>query len=525
MRKGTYSIILTILSLPILGIFFFAFTAFGEETEVVSSPSVEVETRSMDETSVRPNHDEELKEKMIERRETIKENMTGKKEEMIEKKKEEVKSESSGGGSGSKYKFIKKYSNEDQKERYKEEIEKKQSIKKEIIKEKVKENTPSNNNTLIEEDEASFEVHNKSVDTKLKENVSTISTTIKNLDREGKETKERVKDEIEKTVKEEIKERRDKVTNIKPQTKEEVANIARNLNENIEKTLKYRDIVDKDKLEELKNQIDEVFAEIEKKVEAESGKDIDLTERKEKIKARLDDLNNKIDSKKKIIEERGGELLFKDSDGDGLSDYDEEHIYKTDPNSAFTKGGKLNDREKIVLGINPTSEVEEKIKFENPKEDKTSIISDLHSVTEVKLKKEADKEELELKGKALPNSLVTLYIFSTPIVVTVQADESGEWTYSLTKELENGDHEVYVATVDNTGKIVARSNPIPFVKTAEAATINLLGNEVQLVDEEGSFLSKNLISIIATILGIAFIVLLIILGRRTNLHEELNEIK
>ena len=71
---------------------------------------------------------------------------------------------------------------------------------------------------------------------------------------------------------------------------------------------------------------------------------------------------------------------------------------------------------------------------------------------------------MEIKGKALPNSFVTIYIYSLPIIVTVKADANGAWTYTLDKELDDGEHEIYVATTDNTGKIAAKSAPFTFTK-------------------------------------------------------------
>jgi len=38
----------------------------------------------------------------------------------------------------------------------------------------------------------------------------------------------------------------------------------------------------------------------------------------------------------------------------------------------------------------------------------------------------------------------------------------------LDKELEDGEHKVYAAVTDNTGKITAKSKPFVFVKTAKA---------------------------------------------------------
>ncbi len=53
----------------------------------------------------------------------------------------------------------------------------------------------------------------------------------------------------------------------------------------------------------------------------------------------------------------------------------------------------------------------------------------------------------------------------------MKTDSEGNWTYELDKELENGEHGAYVAITDNTGKITGKSEPIAFVKTAEAVTV------------------------------------------------------
>ena len=47
----------------------------------------------------------------------------------------------------------------------------------------------------------------------------------------------------------------------------------------------------------------------------------------------------------------------------------------------------------------------------------------------------------------------------------------GNWSYTLDKPMEDGNHEVYVAVNDNAGKVIAKSTPLPFVQTAEAATV------------------------------------------------------
>jgi len=164
-----------------------------------------------------------------------------------------------------------------------------------------------------------------------------------------------------------------------------------------------------------------------------------------------------------------------DSDNDGLSDEDE-FRYKTDPKNPDTDGDGFLDGDEVKNGFNPLQfspgDRSDKIVFESPKET-GEVKKDLYRVSNVEVVAvEEGKKELRLTGKALPNSFVNIYIYSDlPIILTVKTDSEGNWSYVLDKQLEDGEHQVYVAVTDNTGKITAKSDPLFFVKTAEAATV------------------------------------------------------
>ncbi|OGI16559.1 MAG: hypothetical protein A2Z52_01880 [Candidatus Moranbacteria bacterium RBG_19FT_COMBO_42_6] len=164
-----------------------------------------------------------------------------------------------------------------------------------------------------------------------------------------------------------------------------------------------------------------------------------------------------------------------DLDKDGLSN-DDELRYKTDPKNPDTDGDGFLDGDEVRNGFNPLQfspgDRSDKIVFENPKEI-GEVKKDLYQVSNVEVvAKEEGKKELRLTGKALPNSFVNIYIYSElPIILTVKTDENGNWSYVLDKQIEDGEHQVYVAVTDNTGKITAKSEPLFFVKTAEAATV------------------------------------------------------
>lgn len=201
--------------------------------------------------------------------------------------------------------------------------------------------------------------------------------------------------------------------------------------------------------------------------------------------------------------------LYRDSDNDGVSDYDEVEIYGTDPINAFTAGSALTDGERVLLGLDPLGKEDSIVRVETPQQ--SAAVAQIFEVTSIKavpvpvvpilspteLPVDTLGEDgvqdvpvevpekvtpvvstpastLAFEGRALPNTFVTLYIFSTPIVVTVKTDASGVWKYTLDRELEDGNHELYVAMVNGSGNIVARSNPVPFVKQAEAVSFTPL---------------------------------------------------
>ena len=128
--------------------------------------------------------------------------------------------------------------------------------------------------------------------------------------------------------------------------------------------------------------------------------------------------------------------------------------------------------------------------------------------------------KLEFRGKALPNSFVTVYIFSLPIVVTVKADSEGNWNYTLDKELDNGKHQVYVGLTDVKGKLVVKSNPLPFVKTASAITVEQALAAPQQAEVAPSFVQNNYFYGIVTAIILILVSIFIFLGIKMSKTTE-----
>lgn len=199
----------------------------------------------------------------------------------------------------------------------------------------------------------------------------------------------------------------------------------------------------------------------------------------------LEKIQEKVQKITERITTKQSEALL-DSDHDGISDYDEKYIYGTDPYNPDTDGDGYSDGSEILGGYDPHDpDLRGAITYENPQnagEMKKDIlaVSEITTVPQkkensVNVKEEKDKKEvtqIQLKGSGLPNSFVTIYIFSTPIIVTTRTDSEGNWEYVLDKELPDGNHEMYVAMTDGGGKILAKSIAIPFIKEAAAVTVN-----------------------------------------------------
>ena len=54
-----------------------------------------------------------------------------------------------------------------------------------------------------------------------------------------------------------------------------------------------------------------------------------------------------------------------------------------------------------------------------------------------------EKDRLKFTGKGPVNSLVDIYIYSQPLVVTTKTDANGVYSYELSYHLPEGDHRAY----------------------------------------------------------------------------------
>ena len=246
-----------------------------------------------------------------------------------------------------------------------------------------------------------------------------------------------------------------------------------------------------------------------------TASDFDLSLRNE-----FSRLQERVETFENLLRDRSAQQSTVDLDADGISDYDEVTLYGTDPNSFDTDNDGVSDGAELMRGFDPRSSVEEAVlTYTSPKEfgiirDDVLTIAAVTPVIETDEQRGTPLVQAEISGTAIPNSFVTLFIFSSPTVVTVKTAADGSFVYRFDKELTDGTHDVYVAVTDNTGDIIAKSNPFSFVKEAAAFTVvdTTTAELVASSDPEASVSVTQLYRVIMAMVVLTFGLILLIFG-------------
>jgi hypothetical protein len=109
-------------------------------------------------------------------------------------------------------------------------------------------------------------------------------------------------------------------------------------------------------------------------------------------------------------------------------------------------------------------------------------------------------------------------------VVTVKTNDDGSWNYAFDKELEDGQHEIYIGITDNAGKLIAKSKPLPFIKTANAYAVGRISEQPVAVPAPAqSLFSENAliltISLVVMLIGLVLVLIGAHLARHAKIHS------
>jgi len=211
--------------------------------------------------------------------------------------------------------------------------------------------------------------------------------------------------------------------------------------------------------------------------------------------------------------------ISSDTDGDGIDDITENSL-QTDPNKPETKDEYQTQVDKAVTEGKITQDQATKLKtgyfIEQPKTTRLQPSSRLKIAKIENISPSIGKNNLVISGIGPANTVLKLYIYSDPIVVTTRTDDSGNFTYTLDKDLLDGEHEVYVTINDDTGKITEQSSPLAFfIRRAQAVTEEeYLRGDVNIESGNSSVVNKYVIPAAITVVALILIIIGIFLIKR-----------
>ena len=245
---------------------------------------------------------------------------------------------------------------------------------------------------------------------------------------------------------------------------------------------------------------------------------LDYDRLKDQIGSKFERLVAEIEDFEKFIKDNYGDTATQDSDFDGLTDYDELTLYKTNPGAADSDLDGYIDYDEVIKGFDPNSDTQESVLvYESPKD--TGMVSgdlltienivpehigtDAHDVT---------YSAVVISGTALPNSFANLYVFSEPFMTVVKTNKDGNWNYRLEKPFEDGDHQMYIAQTNNAGTLTIKSSPFEFNKSDSTFTPkhNMMASVANLNIDTPHFSNRTLLAAGGSlVMGIGFILLLL----------------
>lgn len=136
-----------------------------------------------------------------------------------------------------------------------------------------------------------------------------------------------------------------------------------------------------------------------------------------------------------------------------------------------------------------------------------------------------NRETLKISGKSKPESLVLIYIYSDPLIITTKSDKEGNWQYTINDPMQPGKHEVYVVVNKEDGSF-NRSNPFEFIISNVAASelnpnglnLKLSGNPTETASQSNNNLIYY-VTVSTCVILVAIMILLIIIKINKNKNK------
>lgn len=208
-------------------------------------------------------------------------------------------------------------------------------------------------------------------------------------------------------------------------------------------------------------------------------------------------------------------LTSRDSDDDGISDYDELVAYSTNPSKADTDLDGVLDAVEIITGSDPlVSDVLMIVAAGAVAED--VVFDEVVSIEKVEphivRSQETQVETVQalVFGKGIKNSYVYIVSPTLGTVGVIQTNDTGVFSYTLEKGVTDGHHEIYAVLTDAKGTIVASSKPRVFTKSQNTFVAAAVGSQNISFETTDSKMVMQF-STITTALGVVALGLILLL--------------
>jgi len=184
-------------------------------------------------------------------------------------------------------------------------------------------------------------------------------------------------------------------------------------------------------------------------------------------------LKDKIRETEEQIRQETNHLTSRDSDQDGISDFDEVANFGTNPLLADTDIDGVIDTVEISRGSDPLVADAKKVPHLNRNIEEVTFdeVVEINFVgPQVTAMQDAASDEfyIRVEGRSVPGSHVYLLSYSTGVVGVVRTGSSGMFSYTIERDFAVGQHELAAVLVDTEGVIVASSKPHRFARTTNS---------------------------------------------------------
>lgn len=204
------------------------------------------------------------------------------------------------------------------------------------------------------------------------------------------------------------------------------------------------------------------------------------------LSQRFHSLRDRVKEEEERIMAETNDLTIRDSDKDGIGDFDEMTTFGSDPNKTDTDRDGVLDGIEVVTGSNPASPDILAIAGENKTSAEiiNSEVIEIKSIEGIKSVEQSQGLVYPLvRGKTVPHATVWLDFPTVGTRGLIKANAEGVFAYTLEQAIKDGEHTVTASIIDSYGNLAAVTEPTSFKVADSNLVAALLVGETSVINE------------------------------------------